>query len=227
MGDIGLQWTGDSCVGDALATDSEAQAGLINFKLMTPSSTSAAITSLSSGGASAVIETIDFSSDTSWDISLDTSTYDIFKIFIKALIPATNETTLQFRVSDDNAATYETSNYDYAAGYIDMLSTTPDGEAFYLEDAQNAIPLNASGNRIGNAAGDGGWSGEITITNAELAKSQAMHWQGSWGDGIGKIWSVWGSGRWDVDTAITHVRFLMSSGNIASGSGIVIGYKNA
>lgn len=124
--------------------------------------------------------------------------YDIFVIELENIVPATNAAKLLMRISQDGGTSYLTS------GYLDANLNT------------NGIYLSGPG--IDNTAG-GGMSGRATIRGVNqtdrkkmvVARDVILLAAGAAGISNG---GGWYNGN---NNAVSGLRFMMSSGNIASG----------
>ena len=154
------------------------------------------------------------SSATSDVTSLITTAYDYYEIVFD-LIPATDAVDLWIRTSTDNgstftssAAAYQHSNLGPAVGFnADWVRNSSAGDT--------KIILNGN-NSIGNAAAEG-ITGIIRLNKFSVARKCVLAWDAQFwdtsGDGTGNLGYAERSASADIDA----VRFLFSSGNIASG----------
>jgi hypothetical protein len=132
-----------------------------------------------------------------------------FKIVADHALPATDGVNMHVRFSTDGGATFKAGAAEY--GYH-LLSVSAVGSA---NAAAAQIQLNGT-TTIGNAAGEG-VSGEISIINPSQAQETRIQIEIMM-KGITSVmmgWQGWGHANTAEDT--TDIRFLMSSGNIASG----------
>ena len=143
------------------------------------------------------------------------STYSRYLFVLKNVKPATDSVDLLVRLSTDAGATYDAgaSDYDYAAMGMGIASSTFQGDA-----ANSSIQLTGS-TGIGNAATEFGASGDVQLLNAGSSSNYArVRAVFSYDSPSG--WNVVAdaSGRRLAAQDTTGIRFLMSSGNIASGT---------
>jgi hypothetical protein len=133
--------------------------------------------------------------------------------------PATDGVNLQVQVSVDAGANWKTSSYLCVAGLFAAGGT---GQT----TSTSAVLLNGTG--ISNATA--GWSGSVTIhdpSNSSTVKH--IHYNGIANrTSTAGIDIQMGGGYWNGgNDAMNAVRFLCSSGNIASGSIALYGLKNS
>lgn len=143
------------------------------------------------------------------------STYSRYLFVLKNVKPATDSVDLLVRLSTDAGATYDAgaSDYDYAAMGMGIASSTFQGDA-----ANSSIQLTGS-TSMGNAATEFGASGDVQLLNAGSSSNYArVRAVFSYDSPSG--WNVVAdaSGRRLAAQDTTGIRFLMSSGNIASGT---------
>ena len=143
------------------------------------------------------------------------STYRLYEFELENIIPATDSVTLWMRTSTNGGSTYA----DGASNYIwGMDGTGSTGAQVALSNADSKIALTDSAALVGNAAAEYGVSGRITMYAAPLAVPTEIigalnYWRDTGGWFRYHLGGVRNSAA-DVDA----VRFLFSSGNIASGT---------
>ena len=147
-----------------------------------------------------------------------TSTYDVYKVIISNMIPATDNTSVNLRYSQ--SAAYNTgSNYQWGNVY-----SVPNSHNKQGYDAHTYHVL--STHYIGNATGEA-YNAEVTIYNPLQTNNYQMFVSTSvypQQNGTEADWSV-GFGRFKTGygTAIDAFKFYQSSGNITSGKFILYG----
>ena len=140
-------------------------------------------------------------------------TYDNYMLLLSGIIPATDDTELWLRVSDDGGATWEADAADYSYEF-DLRSTGgTNNQASATDTKIPMVPVGATGG-LGGAAGESSnW--EIRFSNpASKSLTKLFGFEGQYVDGGGRVNRVWGSGRSNATTAINGVQLLMASGNI-------------
>lgn len=144
--------------------------------------------------------------------SLTSADYDYYYIFVHGLFPASNNTQVQFEVSDDNGSSWKTANYAYnqarIAGALTQLGSGSAGEIPLAGDLGNAASGSARGlirimNPLGTANRKGIWT-EFMYNQAVAAQFGASTWDG--GDG-----------------ALNAFRFVQEAGGNLSGNVAVVG----
>ena len=180
----------------------------------------------SGGGGTAILETIDFSADASWDCTaLDNANYDAYEIWLMNVVPATDAADLYMRTSTDGGSTYDSSGYAWAIGSREFGLTTNAVEESDNSDAN--IKLSVSDHGIGSAAGEDGWSGVVRIYGPHLAKMTRVSFEGVYEGAGGSHWQADGGGVRLSAADVDAIQFRFSSGNIESGSAVLVGIKNA
>ena len=163
------------------------------------------------------------SSSVDFESSID-STYGVYKFVFYDVIPATDDAILWLRVSTDGGSTYATSSY-----HSGMHVTWHTGGGA-IESATNAMICNADTATRGIDSGDtaAGISGEMYVFNPSSSSTYAKI--------VGRtshlitdtstfLSNEGGGFYYGATSAIDAVRFLMSSGNIASGEFKMYGLK--
>ena len=169
---------------------------------------------LGSSGAISNAATVDFTS------KMDASKYDSYKFFFHSVIPATAAVTLGGQLSADNGSSYDTTSGSYHK--IEGIGAAT-SDLSYLQIAT----------AMEDTAG-GGYSGEVQIFNAGSSSSNTLLSQEGirlYGGGSGTAgdfrWSD-RNGSYVASTAAhTAIRFLFTSGNIASGEITMFGIVNS
>jgi hypothetical protein len=171
---------------------------------------------LGSSGAISNAATVDFTS------KMDASKYDSYKFFFHSVIPATAAVSLGGQLSADNGSSYDTTSGSYhkIEGSTDTAGTS---DLSYLQIAT----------AMEDTAG-GGYSGEVQIFNAGSSSSNTLLKQDGlrlYGGGSGTAGDFRPSdrnGSYVASTAAhTAIRFLLTSGNIASGEITMFGVVNS
>lgn len=144
------------------------------------------------------------------------STYDAYIIEIVDLVPATDAVSLWMRWRNSGADVTGTSHY-YALNYRDMV--TP--------GFGNLSGNSTSGHIIGHANDIGNASGEGITAKVEIwprsSRYKIVETTGQWISAAGLKVGFTSSGTLANTTAMSGVKFLMSSGNISGGSIYVYG----
>lgn len=166
------------------------------------------------GSASA---TLDFT-------SLISATYNEYIFEFENILPATDNVDLLMRTSTDNGSTYAASAGDYR--YADFVNNTG---SFSTDDvcsaSDSAIKIAPT---MDSGSSTGGFCGTLKLYNPlNATQNKSVTFSGSAFLNDNQYYNIQGSG-WRIATAdIDAVRFLMSSGNIASGTIRMYGVKNS
>lgn len=137
-----------------------------------------------------------------------TSAYDLYRVEVYNLVPATNATTLQARVSTDNGASYISSASSYS----------------HARASANPSAVNAAGSN-----GDTKWDFFSGLSNSTTTPAKLTMWLRAQNGGSGNAsmtFSIFGfdgtnvfsqtGGGYSTSANINALRFLMSSGNITA-----------
>ena len=149
-------------------------------------------------------------------------TYDGYQLVGSSIKPATDNTKLQLQIGTGGTPTYQTLGYAWSQVYTIAATQTPTGST---SDTHIGI-LDAGGtNDLGNAAGENG-SFVLYFNNPEITDFCNFTYTGTYNRAADSLpISNFGGGTWSTAGAITAIRFLMSSGNIASGRFTLYGYR--
>lgn len=152
--------------------------------------------------------TIDFTSVT------NSSLFSTYEIELIDVLPATDNVDFYLRVSEDNGVSWEADASDYAYARTEQLSNTTNNDA----NSTGATHVNMI-SAIGNAS-DEGLNGIIRVPNlASTSKKKRFSFDLSGTTAAGNFKHVIGGAMYlDTVVAITGLRLLFSSGNIASGT---------
>ena len=192
-----------------------AAPGTNTTQVATTAFVEAATGSLSSG-ALTFLATADAAGDATIDFTaFDGATYDAYRFVLSNVVPANDVVSLIFRTSTDGGSTYSAGGSSYE--HILNGSRTA---------GDSSIPISEV---MGSAAGEDGYSGTITVYGPHITTDRTRisaigvaqeNTSGSLEQAI-----VFGQrlAAEDVDA----VRFLMSAGNIESGTITMYGIRNA
>jgi hypothetical protein len=139
-----------------------------------------------------------------------TTAYRAYLLVFDGLLPATDNTELFLRFSDDDGSTYEADASDYAWSHnsaSEGSTNTPVGDA---DDSEISI-----GSAWGDQAAEAG-AGQITIHNPAGTGLTQVWWQVSRQSQAPAFVAQSGAGQMQAAGATTAFRMLFSSGNIAA-----------
>lgn len=170
-------------------------------------------------GMSIVVAVDEPSAASSVDLALPGSVFDQFQIH-GWLAPATDDVHLYLRVSHDGGSTYDSTN-EY--GYSTERRFTGGGVNDTGGQTEAQIQLtDGAGASVGNDTGEA-----IRFTVWVDRALDADHTYFSYvGTGVaidGNLYQFRGGGRHKEQNALTHIRLLFSSGNVADGKVTLIG----
>jgi hypothetical protein len=176
-----------------------------------------------------LIETQEASSSATIDFEtgLD-DTYDDYEIRISSAKPANDDVEMRMRVGTGaGPVTYQADAADYYWQTMHMAGATSaiSGDA---SDSEMVLSSTAGGGgSLGNNT-DETFNGTVRFSNPESAANMKhFHWSGTYNDPGGIPRPYLGGGAYLTAEAITAIRFLMSTGNIASGRFSLYGLKKA
>ena len=172
------------------------------------------------GGAWTLINAQTASDDTEIEFTNShfTSTYDVYKVIVSNMIPATDDTSVNMRLSQGGS--YDTgSNYEWGNVYSVPKAHSAQGEASHTYHV-------LSTNYIGTATGET-WNGEVTVfnpiatNNFKMISSISVYPQKEGSQSNLSLAHC--RFKTNTDTALDAFKFYQSSGNIASGLFVLYG----
>jgi hypothetical protein len=144
--------------------------------------------------------------------------YRRFKVFVEGIKPATGGQTLGLQVSEDGGATWKTTaNYNYALVYASGGTTGA------LQGASVTSIQPFGGGDLSTTVGAVAAVNSMEITISPISGSFtpfliSSAWHGS------AYQAFYGQGEWAGDAGVINaIRFIMSSGNITSGTASLYG----
>jgi hypothetical protein len=174
--------------------------------------------------AASASSSIDFVNGVSGVVFDDT--YDAYRVVISNAKPATDDVELWMRIGTGGGPTYQVVNYQYASSQLTanaVANTVTSTSATRIIIAGTTTATRA----VGNAAGEN-VSGTVEMHNPETTDFFQVYFQMAYNEAAGgDTTNVTGSGRYTSGTAITAIRFMFESGNIASGRFSLYGITKA
>lgn len=169
----------------------------------------------SSGGGLVLLEQHTASSSASLDFtSFISSTYDTYKIEVVELAPATDTASCVMSIGTGGGPTYDSgNNYEWAA-----VGETTAAAGWAFAGTTGVAGLFPS---MSNNAGYGIGHASLTVTGLQsTTHRKTFHGTIQYVTSIGPAsrFGVWGAQWVTTGTAVTALRFSMTSGNIASGT---------
>lgn len=177
------------------------------------------------GGAWDVLEEQTASNSASLDFVLTSylTDYEDFEFIVHQLLPASDGVDLYQRTSTNGGSSYDAGASDYA--WMTSQHTANDASTTNAGNGDNEIKINAVA-VIGNVAGEG-FSGRMTSFFPGAAAEYRSFWWGLHKTTAGVYVRVNGSGARLTAADVDAIRFLFSSGNIASGKITLLGRRKA
>ena len=147
----------------------------------------------------------------------DSSKYDSYIFSLGNVLPATDNTLLEVNLSVDGGSNYLTASDSYVITDSTGLSA---GD-------QATIRLYYSG--TGNAASDGGYSGNVHLNFPHLSVPTYIYADGLHTKANGALEGIYAyiGGKTKAATVVNAIKFLFASGNIASGTITMYGKVNS
>lgn len=152
--------------------------------------------------------------------------YDEYLVVLTNIVPATNTALLQLRVSQDGGATFKAGVSDYSQAING--STAAATASLFGTTATFAMSIAPAG--ISNTAAHGGYCGEVKFfaPASTAVHKRFVYFGGCIVAAAGGEHNHSGIARYLADTAAFNgIRFLMSSGNVASGTFTLCGVRKA
>jgi len=170
------------------------------------------------GGGLEFIASTDASSSANVSFTgFDSSKYDSYIFSLGNVLPATDNTLLEVNLSVDGGSNYLTASDSYVITDSTGLSA---GD-------QATIRLYYSG--TGNAASDGGYSGNVHLNFPHLSVPTYIYADGLHTKANGALEGIYAyiGGKTKAATVVNAIKFLFASGNIASGTITMYGKVNS
>tara|TARA_B100001063_G_scaffold146976_1_gene137227 strand:+ start:26 stop:559 length:534 start_codon:yes stop_codon:yes gene_type:complete len=172
------------------------------------------------GGGLEFIASTDASSSANVSFTgFDSSKYDSYQFTLANILPATDNVFLQARVSVDGGSNYLSASDSYI---VDQTTATSAGDSTAIYQSYQSL---------GNASLDGGFSGTCNLFGPQLNVPTYIRFSGISSKTDGQIdrygGDHYGSGKTKAATVVNAIQFLMTSGNIASGTITMYGLVNS
>lgn len=154
-------------------------------------------------------------------------TYDAYEVRFSSVKPATDDTALWLRIGTGGGPTYASGGSDYSYQYA-LVNTSTIGDEGSTGAAQMLLTSAGAGSGIGNAAGEH-CSGWLQFDDPDDASNfQTFQYQNRYLNTSTALTAIiGGAGKYNTAAAITAIRFMMSSGNIASGHFALYGLRKS
>lgn len=204
-------------VGSELLIDEDDFASNSDTKAPTQQSTKAYVDNATAQDV-VLLETQTASSSATIDFTSLSTDYRTFKIVYDSVVPATDGSQLYIRTSTDGGSTFDNGSSDYQ--YVRHLAVTTSSSAF----AATTTHIVATGGGVGSGTGESA-NGEVTLFNPSGTSYTYIQATASYMDNLGRPdWSSTAGFR-AASEDVDAIQFLFASGNIASGTFKLYGYK--
>jgi hypothetical protein len=149
------------------------------------------------------------------------STYDEYMVTINRVVPATNDAILLMRTSTNNGSSYDDTASDYEYSIINIYAgSTVDS---YTSTTATSIKINEFG--TSSTASNGGLSGSLSFFSPATVARFFVSYRVVYSDSSDPIQDSGFGVRMATGADVDAIRFLMSTGNIASGTFVLLGRK--
>lgn len=165
--------------------------------------------------------TIDF--DQSNSASAFDGTYDRLALFISSAKPASDDVEAWLRVGTGAGPTYQTSGYQYISNLI--IVGTPNANPGGTAQAKIVVTSTDATAGVGNASGEN-LGATIWFCSPDASDLMNIDFKSFYTTAAGNAASADGVGVYATAGAVTAIRFLFESGNIASGRFALFGIKD-
>jgi hypothetical protein len=207
-----------------LATSAEVVTGTDTARAVTPAGVAAvAGWRLLASKTASSSATIDF---TASDFDFSAGTYDEYMVEFSQVKPATDDVYLFLRIGTGAGPTYQVAGYQWASRAQGISSGVDHGST--TDSQTTAIVMTrmtTATTMVGNDTGEH-VSGTVEFANPEATDQPIFSFRTRYlSAATGALWGVTGAGRYASNGAITAIRFVFLSGNIASGTFRLYGLK--
>ena len=173
----------------------------------------------------AFISSVDASNDANINFTgFDASSYDSYEFVLMNVVPATDSVGLHVLTSSDGGSSYDTGASDYSWDSIVQggghMTTTGD-------TADTEFQLTGGDKLLGSSTSEYGVSGKLTIYGPHLTGYTFMSFDGLLVDNGGIMRRLIASCARRSAADVDGLRFVMSSGNLESGTISMYGLRNS
>ena len=151
------------------------------------------------------------------------STYLHYLFFLENVKPVNANVALYMRFSTNSGSTYQATNYQYNLQQQNSNGTDVSGNS----SGSGVTSAIVFGDQISNNSGEGGINGIIQIFDPAGSNQKFASGNGGYLRSASVNASCTMGGLWATTTAVNAIRFLMASGNIASGTISLYGVKKS
>lgn len=143
--------------------------------------------------------------------------YRAYEFEFENVIPATDSTSFWARFSTNGGSSYDAGASDYAS--INYAASTGSAAFSFSNSAGAAQILMTFPNDVGNAAGEEGVTGTAWLRRATVGSVRTrLQFEFNYENPTGLLVTLNGKARRNTAQVTDAIRFLFSSGNIASGT---------
>jgi hypothetical protein len=144
------------------------------------------------------------------------STYDAYVVIASNITPASSGPAMNMRISTDGGSTWKAGAADYEWVYTN-LDANDSAVTVRNSAGSSSIELMGGTSGLGNGANDSASATIHIYDPSDGADQMKVNYKGTWETGLPILYTLTGSGMYQAATAVDGFRFLMSTGNIASG----------
>ena len=151
-------------------------------------------------------------------VVFDWTAYDEYEFHFVRIVPATNAVNLNSQISQDSGTTYKAG-----AGAYTTVTSRLDGTPQIIAETAASTAWTLSYNSAISNSSNYGFNGVLRMYKPSAAVGKGIDFNGHYNASSGTMTSTRGMFWYTADTnAWTGIKFLMASGNIASG--VIHGY---
>lgn len=161
------------------------------------------------------------SNSSSIDFTQFSTNYNVYKVEASAIVPVTDNVSILMRTSSNAGSSYDSAGADYH--YADLFASSGATTTNSGSTGASAITITSS---AGNSTGEN-VSFTMTINGISTTLYKHVYYHGAIYSATPTFFHFAGSGMRASTAAINAVRFLMSSGNISSGTFKLFGMREA
>ena len=217
---------GSLLVGNGTTTPSAVTVGTDAYVLTADSAETAGVkwAAASGGGAWRLLnkQTASASASISWNNTYLTSSYNVYMVVMRSLLPATDNVTLHSRLSTDNGSTWISgaNTYQYATASFSVSAVASQGSS-------GNTSMQLMGSTQGNVAEETADSICYIYDPLGATTRTCLYHETTMHTTFTSFFHYTGSMQYKTAAATNAIQFYYSSGNIASGDFMLYGLVEA
>ena len=140
------------------------------------------------------------------------SSYSYYTVEIDGMIPVTDGANLYLRMSTDGGTSFIATGYRWTDSY---LNTTSSGWTSFNGNGVAQVQLTR---QIGNASTDAPVGANLHLFNLDASSESILMWETNYGNTSGVLRRHVGGGGYDSNVIVNGLQFILSTGNISTGT---------